>query len=364
LDVNHWKTWLTSPVNFLGALDHIGNLVNESDKLVAIIEMGPHPVFTAASAALTSKGAMVKAHIVSMKRGEGGRGFLQGQRDLLEGHRTSFETNDALSAIRSHITSAVEQICSSPHIDTTRPLMAQGLDSSGAIRLTTTLKAQYAVDLDPTIVFDYPTVDTLCRHVFQIMKVDEASLVLPPTDDLKLPQLSTSMRLTITGVSCRLPTSITTPHQFWNTVQTASCHVDKVPLDRWDVDAVTAAKDTLGRDVCRRMAWGGFVEQLERFDAGFFGISTAEASAMDPQQRLLLESSELAFNDAQCQREALEGQSVGVFVGISNSDAMELGAKKTEIIYLRAAGPLCSLRHRLFVRNCRSTCSHAVDATL
>ena len=108
LDVNHWKTWLTSPVNFLGALDHIGNLVNESDKLVAIIEMGPHPVFTAASAALTSKGAMVKAHIVSMKRGEGGRGFLQGQRDLLEGHRTSFETNDALSAIRSHITSAVE----------------------------------------------------------------------------------------------------------------------------------------------------------------------------------------------------------------------------------------------------------------
>ena len=46
---------------------------------------------------------------------------------------------------------------------------------------------------------------------------------------------------------------------------------------------------------------------------------------MDPQQRLLLEYSFLAFADAGYSREDLQGRNVGVFVGMSTPDAVELG---------------------------------------
>jgi acyl transferase domain-containing protein len=77
------------------------------------------------------------------------------------------------------------------------------------------------------------------------------------------------------------------------------------------------------------MMWGGFMEDLELFDASFFKISAAEASAMDPQQRLLLEYSYLAFHDAGYSKEVLQGQDAGVFVGISGTDAQELAGNRS-----------------------------------
>jgi acyl transferase domain-containing protein len=88
---------------------------------------------------------------------------------------------------------------------------------------------------------------------------------------------------------------------------------------------VAAADPTLSEDVKRRMRYGGFVHDLELFDASFFRISPAEASAMDPQQRLLLEYAYLAFVDAGYTKETLQGRNVGVFVGMGTADAVADG---------------------------------------
>ncbi|WP_293105754.1 polyketide synthase [Moorena sp. SIOASIH] len=75
--------------------------------------------------------------------------------------------------------------------------------------------------------------------------------------------------------------------------------------------------------------WGGFLEQVDKFDPQFFGISPRETQTMDPQQRLLLELAWEALEDAGQPPEELAGTPTGVFMGISSFDYYELIAQNT-----------------------------------
>ena len=90
----------------------------------------------------------------------------------------------------------------------------------------------------------------------------------------------------IVGMSCRFPGSVGTPAAFWELLQSGRETSSMVPFERWDKDV---AGTGLSEEARLRSLHGSFVSNLELFDAGFFGISPAEAKAMDPQQRLLLE---------------------------------------------------------------------------
>ncbi|WP_083949991.1 type I polyketide synthase [Herbidospora yilanensis] len=117
----------------------------------------------------------------------------------------------------------------------------------------------------------------------------------------------------VVGLSCRLPRA-DTPDRFWRLLRDGVDAVTEVPAGRWPDAGATGH----GR--------GGFVGDVDRFDAAFFGISPNEAAAMDPQQRLVLELAWEALENARVAPTALRDTAAGVFVGaISNDHAALLG---------------------------------------
>ena len=126
--------------------------------------------------------------------------------------------------------------------------------------------------------------------------------------------------IAVVGVACRFPGGANTPEQFWNLLAGSRDAITEVPPGRWDRDAFyDPDPDAPGKMYATR---SGFLEgvDIDRFDAGFFGISPLEAATLDPQQRLLLELSWEALEDAGHSPDRLVGSRTGVFVGIATSD--------------------------------------------
>ncbi|MCG5469037.1 SDR family NAD(P)-dependent oxidoreductase, partial [Micromonospora sp. LAH09] len=96
------------------------------------------------------------------------------------------------------------------------------------------------------------------------------------------------------------------PAAFWRLLADGRDAVTEAPAHRWGSAA----------DRPR----GGFLDRVDGFDPGFFGIAPREAATMDPQQRLMLELGWEALEDAGIVPDALAGTRAGVFVGAIGDD--------------------------------------------
>jgi acyl transferase domain-containing protein len=128
--------------------------------------------------------------------------------------------------------------------------------------------------------------------------------------------------IAVIGCSCRFPGGSTSVESYWRLLQEGRDGIREVPPGRWNVDEFYDAELSLPGTMNTR--WGGFLEELDQFDPGFFGISVREASTLDPQQRLLLEVSWEALERAGYAADRLKGSMTGVFVGISSWDYANL----------------------------------------
>jgi acyl transferase domain-containing protein/acyl carrier protein len=120
--------------------------------------------------------------------------------------------------------------------------------------------------------------------------------------------------IAIIGMGCRFPGRADSPESFWLVLKNRVDGISEVPPDRWDAERLfDPDPSTPGRLTTR---WGGFLQDVDKFDAAFFGISPREAAGMDPQQRLFLEVAWEALEDAGQTVEGLAGTKTGVFVGV------------------------------------------------
>ncbi|MDO9174283.1 MAG: polyketide synthase, partial [Actinomycetota bacterium] len=128
--------------------------------------------------------------------------------------------------------------------------------------------------------------------------------------------------IAIVGIGLRFPGGADDASSYWDLLRDGVDAIREVPADRWSIDELfDDDTETPGRMNTR---WGGFIDHIDRFDAGFFGISPREAESLDPQQRMLLEVAWEALEDANIPADSLFDSNAGVFLGIANSDYMRL----------------------------------------
>ena len=225
-------------------------------------------------------------------------------------------------------------------VDARESFARYGLVSKDAVGLTGDLERWLSMRLPPTLVWEYPTIDALARHLAGDLLTTETGrtaqrMVCAETDPIA-----------IIGIGCRFP-SASGPGAFWELLRDGRDAISEVPKDRWSIESLyDADPQTPGKMNTR---WGGFLEQVDRFDPEFFGISPREAARIDPQQRLLLEVAWEALEDAGQAQGRLAGSATGVFVGISTNEYSQIQLRDLDSIdaYLGTGNALSIAANRL-----------------
>ncbi|MFL0801984.1 MAG: SDR family NAD(P)-dependent oxidoreductase [Agarilytica sp.] len=140
----------------------------------------------------------------------------------------------------------------------------------------------------------------------------------------------------IVGMDCLFP-GAPDLESFWDVLESGKYMISEVPRDRWDWQSIYGdpAQETNKTNI----KWGGFVEDLDKFDPEFFNISPREAALMDPQQRIVLQSVWKAIEHAGYAPLSLsDTHKVGLFLGASTNDYFELLAKRDVEAYSSTGG--------------------------
>src|SRR5580700_1645110 len=159
-------------------------------------------------------------------------------------------------------------------------LASYGLGSTDAVTLAGELAEWLGRKLSPALVYEYPTIEALARYLAKSPEISGSVAGAGPD------RAPNDAPIAITGIGCRFP-GANDPAAFWQLLRDGVDAIRDVPADRFDQHAFYDPDPATPGKMSTR--WGGFLEQVDRFDANFFGISPREASRMDPQQRLLLE---------------------------------------------------------------------------
>ncbi|MFE1429889.1 SDR family NAD(P)-dependent oxidoreductase [Streptomyces fungicidicus] len=264
----------------------------------------------------------------------------------------------------TYLTTLLSEVLKVParRIEPGSSLERYGIDSIQALNLTARLEASFGL-LPKTLFFEYRDIKALSRYFTEVHEdrlrelrgaVPAAEVPSPPAP-AEPPAVSTATaravavdtagpahrteghgsaprctEIAVIGMSGRYPQAPDL-RTFWRNLSEGRDCVTEIPRDRWDAGAYYDADRS--RPGTTNSKWGGFLDDVDRFDPLFFNMSPREAEFTDPQERLFLECVYETLQDAGYTRHDLTapspdgaGGNVGVFVGAMYDEYQLYGA--------------------------------------
>jgi acyl transferase domain-containing protein len=128
------------------------------------------------------------------------------------------------------------------------------------------------------------------------------------------PGAETDNGIAIIGFNGRFP-GADSSEEFWANLCDGVDSITEIPPRRWDHSEYYDPRRNVPGKVYAK--WGGFLSDVDQFDAAAFGIAPVDAMFMDPQERLFLEAVRDCLETAGYTRQRLRAAhgDAGVYVG-------------------------------------------------
>lgn len=289
----------------------------------------------------------------------------------LKSQGNSFMSNTTSSLIKTYLLTKLAKLLSIElnQIDAQLNFIELGLDSVQLMSLARDIEAEVNIELYPTLFFEYENVEALINYFISEHKnqfdnylqnnsiniqtepevgqaINANPVITTYNNEAVGPVLSVSQTdidhsvaasnqipkeniylsnhsqeeqlhdIAVVGMAGMFPKSENIG-EFSDHLLNGTDLVDEIPLSHWDYKPWFDSNEKLTTNIyCK---WGGFIAEVDKFDADFFNISEQEAQLMDPQIRLLLQVLYATADDAGYSN-VVRGSNTGVFVGSSFQD--------------------------------------------
>ncbi|NDV85371.1 amino acid adenylation domain-containing protein [Aurantimonas aggregata] len=201
-----------------------------------------------------------------------------------------------------------------------------GVDSVSATQIVEAMEARLG-PLPQTLLFEFPTIGRLADELLArqaaavattqelIVNANTPAVEGLPAGAFQDQEAASSRDIAIIAVAGRYP-GADTIEAFGAALRAGRDGITEIPPDRTELlPRFSERKGEPGASYCR---WGGFLSDVDRFDAAFFGYSPRAAALADPQERLFLQTAWHLLERAGHTRAHLAHHyeaRVGVFVG-------------------------------------------------
>jgi polyketide synthase PksL len=124
---------------------------------------------------------------------------------------------------------------------------------------------------------------------------DTAEAVVSPDFMATSAAIDRDEDIAIIGISGKYPQS-SDVYEFWENLKNGRDCITQIPKNRWDYKHYYDADRNAKGKVASK--WGGFISDVDCFDADLFNIQHHQADYLDPQERLLLQAAWETFEDS------------------------------------------------------------------